>query len=47
MGGVGGLRQTRFVSQEREARQQYTIFKEGGPGYTKYIVYTADSSDRK
>ena len=47
VGGVGGMRQTRFVSQEREARQQYTIFKEGGPGYTKYIVYTADNSDRK
>ena len=41
------MKPARFVSQERDARQQYTIFKEGGPGYTKYIVYTADSSDRK
>ena len=47
VGGVGGVKPARFVSQERDARQQYTIFKEGGPGYTKYIVYTADKSDRK
>ena len=47
VGAAGGVRQARFVSEERKARQQYTIFKEGGPGYTKYIVYTADSSDRK
>ena len=39
------MRQARFVSAE--PRQQFTIFKEGGPGYTKYIVYTADNSDRK
>ena len=30
-----------------DSRQQYTIFKEGGPGYTKYIVFTADNTDRK
>ena len=47
LGGVGGVKPARFVSQERDARQQYTIFKEGGPGYTKYVVYTADNSDRK
>ena len=46
-GGLGGVKPARFVSQERDARQQYTIFKEGGPGYTKYIVYTADNSERK
>ena len=46
------MRQARFVSvdvarESLDARQQFTIFKEGGQGYTKYIVYTAENSDRK
>ena len=49
---ANSVRQARFVSvdvarESLDARQQFTIFKEGGPGYTKYIVYTADNSDRK
>ena len=30
----------------QDRQQQYTIYKEGGPGFTRYIVYT-DNKDNK
>merc|ERR1719422_836234 len=33
------FRVSRFVSPRGEAGG-YTVYKEGGPGYTRYIVYT-------
>ena len=38
-GSFLSFRLSRFVSPRGEAGG-YTVYKEGGPGYTRYIVYT-------
>ena len=38
-GSFLSFRVSRFVSPRGEAGG-YTVYKEGGPGYTRYIVYT-------
>ena len=30
----------------QDRQQQYTIYKEGGPGFTRYIVYTDNKANR-
>ena len=38
------LNQRTQDTQDRQ--QQYTIYKEGGPGFTRYIVYTDNKANR-
>ena len=34
------------TQETQDRQQQYTIYKEGGPGFTRYIVYTDNKANR-
>lgn len=41
------LTQTQRTQDPQDRQQQYTIYKEGGPGFTRYIVYTDNQANRE